>query len=601
LNLFHVIHTHGHIRIHDPPPKDLASILIRSLIEILKTEIPSLLRACGHSHDIHMEILTDIVITTSLFPYDNSQHIPVLWYYKIIQQPKTIIWETPTVPKRLALVVYQTFYKEYKHASLLCIQLIYPHIFLVLLTYIHDVLNHMHNHKPMCSYHRYISQFIWDWNSYLKSIYKFPNSMDTILVVPTKEEVFSLDDIEFGVKRLANGKAKDIEGYQDENFKIRGPILIPHIHKLFNLAVKHGFPKPWTQIFIVPIFKNGDINIPSNYRTIMISPILAKLYGIILEKKISLWIESHGKRAIGQAGFRRYHSTADHIFTFRIIAKEFCHNKKNIFCFFVYFRKSFDMVPRKNLWKRLEEIKVPLELRVSPIRMYENVISKIKNTKCWSKEINCNIGVKQGCPLSPTIFCIYIDKLEYCLEKAGYVEPTLTGIVNLILYDDDISLMERSPHDVKNELRILKDFFSNMGKTVKTDKTKVMIIKSNTIPYDTFVYENNNMEEVTSYKYLGIDIHHNLNWNYSIEKRIIRGWKDYYGLERNCKSTNLWSWDKKKILFETLVTPVILYGCEFWGCIISHESSRNIEQIQKNFITYNLKIKENTPCPILLL
>jgi hypothetical protein len=27
----------------------------------------------------------------------------------------------------------------------------------------------------------------------------------------------------------------------------------------------------------------------------MISLILAKLYGIILEKKISLWLESHGK------------------------------------------------------------------------------------------------------------------------------------------------------------------------------------------------------------------------------------------------------------------------------------------------------------------
>jgi hypothetical protein len=49
---------------------------------------------------------------------------------------------------------------------------------------------------------------------------------------------FSLDDIEFGVKQLANGKAKDIEGYRAENFKIGGSILIPHIHKLFNLAIK---------------------------------------------------------------------------------------------------------------------------------------------------------------------------------------------------------------------------------------------------------------------------------------------------------------------------------------------------------------------------
>ena len=39
---------------------------------------------------------------------------------------------------------------------------------------------------------------------------------------------------------MANGKAKDIEGYQAEILKIGGLVLIPHIHKLFNQAVKQG-------------------------------------------------------------------------------------------------------------------------------------------------------------------------------------------------------------------------------------------------------------------------------------------------------------------------------------------------------------------------
>src|ERR1700678_1578092 len=100
------------------------------------------------------------------------------------------------------------------------------------------------------------------------------------------------------------------------------------------------------------------------------------------------------------------------------------------------------MIPRKNLWNRLEEIKVSLELRVVAIRMYENVISKFKNTKGWSKEINCNIEVKQGCPLSPTIFCIYIDMLKDFLEKTGCINPILIGIViNLLIYVYDIVIM----------------------------------------------------------------------------------------------------------------------------------------------------------------
>jgi hypothetical protein len=47
-------------------------------------------------------------------------------------------------------------------------------------------------------------------------------------------------------------------------------------------------PTPWTQSLIVPTLKNGDKINPSNCRNIMISPILDKLYGSILEKKRSI-------------------------------------------------------------------------------------------------------------------------------------------------------------------------------------------------------------------------------------------------------------------------------------------------------------------------
>lgn len=49
---------------------------------------------------------------------------------------------------------------------------------------------------------------------------------------------------------------------------------------------------------------------------------------------------------------------------------EECRNdKSNLFCCFVDFRKAFDMVPRNNLWSRLEELKVPFELIVVAIKL----------------------------------------------------------------------------------------------------------------------------------------------------------------------------------------------------------------------------------------
>jgi len=186
-------------------------------------------------------------------------------------------------------------------------------------------------------------------------------------------------------------------------------------------------------------------------------PLLAKLYGIILEKKLSIWLESEGKRVKGQVSFKRHHSTTDHLVTLRIIVEECRNDKSNLFCCFVDFRKAFDTVHRNNLWNRLEELKVPFELRAIAIRLYENVIAKLKSNEGWSKDIKCNIKVKQGFPLSPTLFGIYIDKLEGYLEEASCVGTILAGIVIIILlYVDDIVLLARCTSDLDKQLRLLK-------------------------------------------------------------------------------------------------------------------------------------------------
>ena len=71
--------------------------------------------------------------------------------------------------------------------------------------------------------------------------------------------------------------------------------------------------------------------------------------------------------------------------------------------------------------------------------------------------------------------------------------------------------------------------------TLNTDKTKVMTIKSQNITYANLIYENNNQQLEGCEKYLGINIHDKVNWNYNIVEVINGGWKYYYRLENNCK------------------------------------------------------------------
>ena len=144
-------------------------------------------------------------------------------------------------------------------------------------------------------------------------------------------------------------RSYDHEGLVAEHFIHAKNILAELITVMFNKAMSEGFPDTWSTPTIVPIFKSGDPMIPGNYRTIMVGHTLAKLYASILEQQLSRWAEKTGRRALGQAGFRKGFSTLDHILTLRAIIEQGKSHGRKIYCAFVDFRKAFDTVPRAQL------------------------------------------------------------------------------------------------------------------------------------------------------------------------------------------------------------------------------------------------------------
>ena len=85
------------------------------------------------------------------------------------------------------------------------------------------------------------------------------------------------------------------------------------------------------------------------------------------------------------------------------------------------------------------------------------------------------MGVKQGCPLSPTLFGLYVDGLEkHLLETADIDAPTLMGVmVPLLLYADDLILMSESASGLQKQLDALASFCEELQVTVNLSKTKV--------------------------------------------------------------------------------------------------------------------------------
>ena len=115
------------------------------------------------------------------------------------------------------------------------------------------------------------------------------------------------------------------------------PEGLDYITDMLNHAHHQGFPPDWQDNYVKPLHKGGSRNELSNYRTIMLAPIVSKLFGSLLENKLNTWAEEHSKRAKGKAAFRAHHSTLDHLITLRVAMEESRRRGKTLYICFVDF------------------------------------------------------------------------------------------------------------------------------------------------------------------------------------------------------------------------------------------------------------------------
>jgi hypothetical protein len=116
-----------------------------------------------------------------------------------------------------------------------------------------------------------------------------------------------------------------------------------------------------------------------------------------------------------------------------------------------------------------------------------------------------NIGVKQGCPLSPTLFGLYIDELDTYLD--GDSSSLLKIMVAILLYVDDVVELSKLGVGLHRLLNKLYEFSTSSSLEVNVSKTKFIIFgrnkrKSN---QEAFYLDKNQIKITHEYKYLGFD------------------------------------------------------------------------------------------------
>ncbi len=113
------------------------------------------------------------------------------------------------------------------------------------------------------------------------------------------------------LKKLQKNKVAGLDGMKVEFILDAGELLHMPLLTTFNYFLAEGFPEALSTKVVHALFKGGDASKFNNYRGITVGPILAKLFTMILDKKLNEWVEQHGLRAKGQAGLHKDYRTTN--------------------------------------------------------------------------------------------------------------------------------------------------------------------------------------------------------------------------------------------------------------------------------------------------
>jgi hypothetical protein len=143
--------------------------------------------------------------------------------------------------------------------------------------------------------------------------------------------------------------------------------------------------------------------------------------------------------------------------------------------------------------------------------IYEGpVISIDKGIHISSKTEIINQGVRQGCPLSPTLFSIYMDAATSQWQTQLRSHFRLgTMILDTLSFADDQVIFTKSEDELQMATLQFNNTMATYNLEISQDKTKNMAFCGNYQIRSKIILNDKTTEQVKCFNYLGCDISFN--------------------------------------------------------------------------------------------
>jgi len=184
----------------------------------------------------------------------------------------------------------------------------------------------------------------------------------------------------------------------------------------------------------------------------------------------------------------------------------------------------------------------------------------VKTNNELNGKFDVQTGVKQGDPLSATLFSIAMDSILKKIKLRGNIS---TRLRQCTAYADDILITARTTQEMTDTFVKLKNESLNYGLTVNVHKTKYLKCSRRQDQLKAINIENKEIEQVISFKYLGSTVNTDNKIEEEIKERIVLGNKPFFANKKIFQSKFISKNAKLKLYF-SVIRPVVTYACETW-------------------------------------
>jgi len=396
-----------------------------------------------------------------------------------------------------------------------------------------------------------------------------PANGNEILSISDNPLFTNNDNIRLILKNLKNKTSTGLDNIPNIALKNLPENVVNNYCILFNNLSNNGYyPKSWKVAKVIPLAKkNKDNTDPSSYRPISLLPTISKVYENIINKSLTLEVESLNIIPDNQFGFRKGHSTTHAINRLVSDTNWNFNAKKCTGAVFIDLEKAFDTVWLDGLISTMIDYRINkfiIAIIANMIKGKEFVVSADGVTT----EIKFKIkeGLQQGTVNAPLLFNIYTAELLRKLDNA------IAFADDVVIYCSDAKIT-KIEQQLTNQCNIAKKFLDERKLALNVAKCESILFHINIrdASRDTRTYYKKfnikidqqviNRKQII--KYLGVHLDEKLKFDKHVDIQIKKAkeafnktWRLFYSYALHPSI--------KVIAYQTLIRPIITYGCAIW-------------------------------------